>query len=121
MRRSVFLVSSLLLLVAACSDSTPQPSVDGGADSGEAADSAVLADASTSDLGVDGDVAFSDGGVFSDGDTDAPLLSCVDTCGDGRCETRIRLRSQCLQGEAEMSTCTQFVADFACHDAGIAP
>lgn len=108
-------ICAAVLLLAACADSPPIPVSDAstGNDSSTSTDSGVETDATTMDEGV----VFTDGGV-DDATSDAPLLSCVDSCGNGDCETRVRLRAQCLQGEAEMSTCTRYVADFSCHDAG---
>lgn len=122
--RMLLVVSALSLLVVGCADSEPTASIDLGPSDGSASDGSATgdmgtsADASAADAGSDSAVAFTDAGTFTDGETDAALVSCVDTCGDGRCETRFRRREACLQGEAEMSTCTSYVADFSCHDAG---
>lgn len=110
------LICAAVLLLAACADSPPIPTSDAstGNDSSTSTDSGMATDATTV---MDDGVVLTDGGV-DDATSDAPLLSCVDSCGNGDCETRVRLRAQCLQGEAEMSSCTRYVADFACHDAG---
>ncbi|MBK8169702.1 MAG: hypothetical protein IPK60_05100 [Sandaracinaceae bacterium] len=126
------ILSLLFLTIAACSDTMPTPGADaGGADSSasadmsasvDAADASTVADANLLDVGgndaeLDGAITFEDGGA-DDAFVDGGLIPCMDSCGNGDCETRARLRAACLPGEAPMSECTRYVADFSCHDAG---